>query len=62
MYEEDRDNREHDSEAGYNDRTDEHMEYRSEASRREENPEIRSEQHLTQEGSQNNSAWQSVAQ
>ena len=24
MYEEDRDNREHDSEAGYNDRTDEH--------------------------------------
>ncbi|MEQ2563631.1 trypsin-like peptidase domain-containing protein [Ventrimonas sp. CLA-AP-H27] len=62
MYEEDRDNREHDSEAGYSDRTDEHMEYRSEASRREENPEIRSEQHLTQEGSQNNSAWQSVAQ
>ena len=62
MYEEDRDNREHDSEAGYNDRTDEHMEYRSEASRREENPEIRSEQHLTQESSQNNSAWQSVAQ
>ena len=49
MYENDRENRNDYSEAGYNDRNDEHMEYRSEASRKEENQEVRSEQHLTQE-------------
>ena len=46
MYENDRENRNDYSEAGYNDRNDEHMEYRSEASRKEENQEVRSEQHL----------------
>ena len=61
MYEEDRENR-NNSEAGYNDRNDEHMEYRSEASRKEENQEVRSEQHLTQESSQSSSAWQSAPQ
>ena len=62
MYENDRENRNDYSEAGYNDRNDEHMEYRSEASRKEENQEVRSEQHLTQESSQSSSAWQSAPQ
>ncbi len=64
MYEEDRDNRENYSEAGYNNRSDEHMEYSSNTSRNTENQEVRSEQHSAEESSQGgagNGAWQNAA-
>ncbi len=58
MYEEDRENRNNYSEAGYNDRNDEHMEYRSNASRNSEAQEVRGE-HSATENNQNGGAWQS---
>ena len=61
MYEEDRENR-NNSEAGYNDRNDEHMEYRSNESRNTENQEVRREQHFAAESGQSSSeTWRSAA-
>lgn len=54
MYEEDRENR-NNSEAGYNDRNDEHMEYRSNESRNTETQEVRREQHFAAESGQSSS-------
>ena len=61
MYEEDRENR-NNSEAGYNDRNDEHMEYRSNESRNTETQEVRREQHFAAESGQSSSeTWRSAA-
>ena len=61
MYEEDRENR-NNSEAGCNDRNDEHMEYRSNESRNTETQEVRREQHFAAESGQSSSeTWRSAA-
>ena len=54
MYEEDRENR-NNSEAGCNDRNDEHMEYRSNESRNTDTQEVRREQHFAAESGQSSS-------
>ena len=62
MYENDRENRNDYSEAGYNDRNDEHMEYRSNESRNTETQEVRREQHFAAESGQSSSeTWRSAA-
>ena len=64
MYEEDRDNRKDYSEAGYQNRDDEHMEYRNNTVQGAERQEVRGSQNSVQENSQESSAsaWQSAAQ
>ena len=61
MYEEDRNNRENNSEAGYNDRNDEHMEYRRNAAQNTDSQEVRSQQGPAQEQGRSE-AWKGAAQ
>ena len=61
MYEEDRNNRENNSEAGYNDRNDEHMEYRRNAAQNTDSQEVRSQQGQAQEQGRSE-AWKGAAQ
>ena len=61
MYEEDRNNRENNSEAGYNDRNDEHMEYRRNAAQNTDSQEVRSQQGPAQEQDRSE-AWKGAAQ
>ena len=61
MYEEDRNNRENNSEAGYNDRNDEHMEYRRNAAQNTDSQEVRSQQSPAQEQGRSE-AWKGAAQ